>query len=342
KVKRMVKTELFLDEDYIGGYTGMKPSTTHSVAFHLCKDKYKCEKFLSLMDIPTLNSKLFYEKQKEEAVAYLNNFSQDKFVIKPLSLSGGRGIQFNVDTHNFNRSWDKSLEIQKEFKSKPYACIIQPLLIGFDIRVTIIEGVFSAALLRIPAHVVGDGQNTVATLIEKKNQNRSKSEYFNNKLIEFSDVLFQKLEQQNLKLDTVVEKDRIVHLSHIGNLVAGADSFDITDSISEELKQLAIKATAAIPGLYTSGVDIMTPDYTKREGYVIEVNTNANNRMHQLPLKGSAQSPYRQYVESLILQFNVLHNKPLNEEQITLNNKMKTFLQLKNEYAIKYYQVTTK
>lgn len=341
KVKRMVKTELFLDEDYIGGYTGMKPSTTHSVAFHLCKDKYECEKFLRLMDIPTLGSKLFYEKQKEEAITYVRNFSKDRFVIKPLSLSGGRGIQFNVNTDNFSRSWDKSIEIQKEIKRKPYACIIQPFLVGFDIRVTIIEGVFSAALLRIPAHVVGDGQSSISALIEKKNQSRIKSEYFNNKLIEINDLLFQTLERQNLKLDSVVKRNQVVHLSHIGNLVAGADSFDITDSLSEALKDLAIKATAAIPGLYTSGVDIMTPDYTKAEGYIIEVNTNANNRMHQLPLKGKKQYPYTHYVESLILQHNILKNKPLNEEEVIFNNKIKSFLQLKNEYAIKYYEAST-
>lgn len=337
----MVKTELFLDDNYIGGYTGMKPSTTHSVAFQLCKDKYKCERFLNLMDLPTLGSKLFYEDQKEEALASLKSFSEDQFVIKPLSLSGGRGIQFNVNTDNFSHSWDNSIEIQKEIGRKPYACIVQPFLVGFDIRVTIIEGIFSAALLRIPAHVIGDGQSAISGLIEKKNLSREASEYFNDKLIEINGVLLQTLESQSLKLDSVVKKDQVVHLSHIGNLVAGADSFDITDSLSEGLKDLAIKATAAIPGLYTSGVDIMTPDYTKNEGYIIEVNTNANNRMHQLPLKGKEQSPYKQYVESLIIQHRASKNKSLNEKEVTLNNKMKRFLQLKNEYAVKYYEVST-
>lgn len=338
--KQKIKTELFSDDVYIGGYTNMKPSTTHRVAFNLCKDKFKLERFLSLMVIPTFDSKIFYENEMGQAQEYIESNLDTQFVLKPLSLSGGRGIEFNVNNHNFDQYWNKSMEIQKENNVKPLACIVQPFIKGFDIRVTIIEGTFSAALLRLPAHVIGDGKQSISQLIEAKNLIRGESEYFNNKLIKINDTLISNLKDQNLALEDVVSENKVVQLSHIGNIVAGADSIDITDTISEELINLATNATAAVPGLYTSGVDILTPDYTKEKGYIIEVNTNANNRMHELPLKGKKRSPYRHYVETLIVQHKISNDYPLTEDEELLNNKIQKFLKLKTEYATSYFEIT--
>lgn len=339
QVKRMIKTELFYEEKYIGGYTGMKPSTTNSVAFHLCKDKFKLEKHLSSMDISTFKSELFYETQKEDAKEFLKKNENNLHVLKPLSLSGGRGIEFKVGIHNFEEAWTRSIEIQKENNSKPYACIIQSFMDGFDLRVTVIEGSFSSALLRIPAHVIGDDLHTVSELINIKNDIRKSSEYFNNKLIEIDDSLLKLLESQSLALNDVVNKNDIVQLSYVGNLVAGADSFDVTNELSEGLKRLAIEATAVIPGLYSSGVDIMTEDYTKDDGVIVEVNTNPNNRMHELPLRGNKQSPAKDYIKSLIVNNKLKNNEILNMEEIKINSSYQDFLKLKTDFYTKYFEM---
>lgn len=338
KAGKMIKTELFIEDQYIGGYTGMKPSTTHRSAFHLCKDKFLLEKHISQMDIPVLKSEIFYEDEKLTAKDFIEKNEEQNFVLKPLSLSGGRGIEFKVNEKNFETSWLNSMEIQKLYESKPLACIIQPFIKGFDLRVTIIEGVFSAALLRIPAHIIGDGESSIAKLIDKKNEMKQNSEYFNNKLIKISDALINILKEQQLTLDAIVDKDKVVHLSYVGNLVAGADSFDVTDEISEGLKKLAVDTVASIPGLYSAGVDIMAYDFTKDEGFVIEVNTNPNNRMHELPLRGQQQSPAKDYINSLIINYKILNNLSLSNEELQVNNEYQKFLKLKSDFAVKYFE----
>src|SRR5699024_398653 len=341
QVKRMVTTELFYNSNYIGGYTGMKPSTTDGVAFHLCKDKFKLEKHLSMKQIPTFKSEVFYEKNKEQAKEFIKEHNHILFVLKPLSLSGGRGIEFKVDITNFDEAWERSINTQKENNSKPYACILQPFMDGFDLRVTIIEGSFSSALLRLPAHVVGDGKHTIEQLINIKNEIKASSEYFNNKLIEISNPLLKILESQSLSLNDIVKKNDVVHLSYIGNLVAGADSFDVTYEVSEDIKNLAIEATAAIPGLYSSGVDIMTEDFKKGKGVIVEVNTNPNNRMHELPFRGQKRSPSTDYIKALVINQKLKDNERLNSEEIEINSNYQKFLKLKSDYYARFFEVRT-
>src|SRR5699024_10088277 len=137
---------------------GLLPSTTSTVAFNLCKDKFKLEKYLSKVGISTLNSQLYYEDQKSEAFNYIKENQEYTYVLKPLNLAGGTGIELDVSIENFSDSWDKSIEVQKSHKRKRPSCILQPFIKGFDVRICIVEGRFNSALLRLPAHVIGDGK----------------------------------------------------------------------------------------------------------------------------------------------------------------------------------------
>lgn len=314
---------------------GMRPASTSDDAFILCKDKYKLEHHLKKLDIKTLDSKLFDEDHYEDAFNFIKNNEESKFVVKPLNLRAGKGIQFNVDLDNFDTSWKNCFETQKIEKSQTRSCIIQRQINGFDLRVTIIEGKYSGALLRLPAHVVGDGQKTILELIEEKNERRQLITYFKSKMIPTDESTESFLRRCNLSLKSIPETDEVVLLTQISNLTFGGESIDVTDELSEEIKQLAIQSVASVPGLYTAGVDIMTEDYLNGEGYVIEINTNSNLTMHHMPYKGEVRCPYDDFVRVNLIRHKLENGIEISKDDKNFYVEIEKFLALKENYIQK-------
>lgn len=317
---------------------GLKPSSTSRAAFHLCRDKFRLENFLSSLDITTLESKLFTFEEKNHAFNHIKALDTEKFVLKPLSLAGGLGIELNVDEHNFSEAWDDSVTVQKSNNVSAPSCIVQPFIQGFDVRVSIIEGDFAAASLRLPAHIVGNGQESIKELIAKKNEARAKIKYFSNKMIKIDDKLKKRLKNINHTIEDVPENNQIIILTDISNLTLGGESIDITESISEKIVNTALNATAAIPGLNTAGIDFMVNDYKEGDGYIIEVNTNANHTIHHVPLKGDVHYPFHQLIKSLLVKYKAEQGYEMDEKERVLLKSIWKFKKLKEFHAIKLFE----
>lgn len=330
-------TNLYYKNKKVGFLKGLKVNTTEKVAFDLCRDKFMLEKYLQKFNINTLKSKVFNENEYEEALSYIETIQNTSFVLKPLSLAGGKGIELNIKKEDFKKAWDESLKIQKHEKVKDPSCLIQPYIDGFDVRISIIEGVFSAATLRLPAHIVGNNHNTIKELIEQKNNERKSIQYFKNKLIPINQSLEKKLAKDKLSLESVLGTGDVYLLSDISNLTLGGESIDVTNQVSEELINLAIESIAAIPGMYTGGVDIMTEDFEKGDGYIIEINTNANHTMHHLPLKGKPSLPFDDLIRNLLIKHKVSMGIGLSKSESLKFKNINNFNLLKNKYSCQYY-----
>src|SRR5699024_10193109 len=275
KRDRKLKLTNFYDGSrLIGSLKGLRVSTTSKEAFNLCRDKYKLEKFLNDQGFLSLNSKVFTVTEFKEAKEYVDSNPDSAFVLKPLSLAGGKGIELNVTSENFVNSWNASIHAQRKSKVKNPTCIVQRFVSGFDVRVSVIEGQVSAVTLRLPAHVVGDGKSTIQELIKEKNDERILIKYFQKKLIPIDKKLITRLASDNKSLDDILKNNEVYLLSDISNLTLGGESIDITDIVSDEIKEIALNSIASIPGFYSGGVDMMTEDFTKDEAFIIEINTN--------------------------------------------------------------------
>ncbi|HJE19778.1 MAG TPA: ATP-grasp domain-containing protein [Aliicoccus persicus] len=327
--------KFFFNNQEVSYMKGMRPGSTTDAAFNLCKDKYKLEQHLKKLNLKTLDSKLFTKVQYDDAFNYIKNNVETKFVVKPLNLRAGKGILFNVDTENFDNAWNKCIESQlSEGYTKP-SCIVQPHINGFDLRVTIIEGKYSGAVLRLPAHVVGDGKSTIRELIEDKNEKRQLITYFKSKLIPTDKRTETFLNNQQLNFDSIPTEDQVVMLTHISNLTFGGESIDVTDVLSERIKELAIHSVASVPGLFTAGVDILTEDYLNGEGFVIEINTNSNLTMHHMPYKGEARYPYDDFVRINLIRHKLEHNIEISNDDRDFYKEVEEFLALKKDYSQK-------
>lgn len=333
---RKLKITRFYDGHVlIGSLKGLRVSSTGKEAFNLCRDKFKLEKYLEDQGFLSLHSKIFTVTEFKEAKAYVDDNPEHTYVLKPLSLAGGTGIELNVTSDNFVNAWNASIHAQRKSRVKNPTCIIQRFVSGFDVRVSVIEGQVSAATLRLPAHVVGDGKNTIESLINKKNEDRSLIKYFQKKLIPIDNKLLNRLEKSNKKLQTILSKDEVYLLSDISNLTLGGESIDITEIVSDEIKEMALNSIASIPGFYSGGVDIMTEDFTKEEAYIIEINTNANHTMHHLPLKGEPKEPFKDLLKMLKLKSEINNKIDIDSDKINMMNNIYNFSLLKDKYSRK-------
>ncbi|WP_020006177.1 ATP-grasp domain-containing protein [Salinicoccus albus] len=329
---------LYYGNKKIGTMTGLKPPSTGKIASTLCNDKFRMENYLRKLEIPVLRSEHFFNK--ENAFEFLHKDEAVSYVLKPLSLAGGDGIELNVQTDTFSNAWDNSLKVQKEKNVTNPSCIIQPYINGFDVRISIIEGRFNSALLRLPANITGDGKQTINQLIQQKNEYRTTIPYYRKKLINVNDQLVDRLALEELNLDSVPNNKEVIVLNDISNLTLGGESVDITNEVSEDIINAAVEAVASVPQLYTAGIDFMCEDFTEGLGHIIEINTNANHTMHHVPVKGEAHEPFDALIESILIKYKVRNGIALTEDEALIYKDIVKFIDLKSKITSNIFQFT--
>ena len=81
-----------------------------------------------------------------------------------MTVNHGRGISVDITTYDDAL---KAFRIAKEVSNR---IIIENYITGQDYRLLVINNVLVAAALRSPAHIIGDGERTVETLIADENR----------------------------------------------------------------------------------------------------------------------------------------------------------------------------
>jgi len=206
-------------------------------------------------------------------------------VLKPLDGNHGKGASINVKT------WEDALsglEFAKKYSRK---IIVERFITGYDFRVLVINNRVVAAAQRVPAHVKGDGKNTINQLIEKENLDPRRGYGHENVLTEITvdrDTT-DLLSKMGYTLDTIPKKDEIVYLKSTANLSTGGTSIDVTDMMHPENIFLAERISRVI-GLDVCGIDIMAENLTQplkeNGGVILEVNAAPGFRMHLAPAEG--------------------------------------------------------
>ncbi|MCY3412786.1 MAG: cyanophycin synthetase [Candidatus Heimdallarchaeota archaeon] len=219
-------------------------------------------------------------------------------VIKPLDVSHGRGVSLNIDNIE---DFDKAFEYANSYARE---VIIERFVEGRDFRVLVINGQFTAAAERVPAHVVGDGTSTIQELIDKVNLDPRRGIGHEKVLtkIYIDENTNRLLEDQKFTLESIPEAGIFVQLKSTANLSTGGTSVDVTNIIHFENIQLAERAVKTI-GLDIAGVDIIAPDITTpiktNGGVIIEVNAAPGFRMHIQPTEGTHRNVAKPVIDML-------------------------------------------
>jgi cyanophycin synthetase len=169
--------------------------------------------------------------------------------------------------------------------------IVEKFITGYDFRVLVIDNKLVAAAKREPAHIKGDGIQTIQQLIDETNLDPKRGYGHENVLtqIDVDRDTTDLLEKLNYTLETVPKKGEVVYLKSTANLSTGGTSIDVTDMMHPENIFLCERISRVI-GLDICGVDIMAENLTQplkeNGGCILEVNAAPGFRMHLAPSEG--------------------------------------------------------
>lgn len=255
---------------------------TSNIAVDIACNKEDTKRMLDAASIPVAKGDICVDEEDLEATIKRIGYP---IVIKPLDGNHGKGASINVNT------WEDALAGLAFAKKYSRRVIVERFITGYDFRVLVIDNKVVAAAQRVPAHVKGDGKNTIQYLIDEENKDPRRGYGHENVLTEISvdrDTL-DLLSKKEYTLETVPAKDEIVYLKSTANLSTGGTSIDVTDMMHPENIFLA-ERIARVIGLDVCGIDIMAKNLTQplkeNGGVILEVNAAPGFRMHLAPSEG--------------------------------------------------------
>ncbi len=255
---------------------------TSSIAVDIACNKEQTKKMLDAASIPVASGGICVDEEDLEAVVNKIGYP---IVLKPLDGNHGKGASINV------KKWEDAVEGLAYSKKYSNRVIVEKFITGYDFRVLIIDNKLVAAAKREPAHVKGDGNQTIQQLIDETNKDPKRGYGHENVLtqIDVDRDTTDLLEKLGYTLETVPKKDEVVYLKSTANLSTGGTSVDVTDRMHPENIFLCERISRVI-GLDICGVDIMAENLTQplkeNGGCILEVNAAPGFRMHLAPSEG--------------------------------------------------------
>jgi len=243
-------------------------------------DKKICTRILREGNFPVLPSHPFWFWQRKKALRFARKIDFP-VVVKPRAGSVARHV-----TTNIKNEIELELAIDHANEFSPYFLVEKYQADCFVHRATLIDGLFVACAKQLPAHVVGNGQDSIARLIEQKNTDPRRDDKFYHKLT--ADESF--LRDQALTTASVPANDQTIFLQKDPFMRYGGDIAEVTDEVHPDNVKL-FSDIASHFGLKIIGLDFMIKDiarsWREQPCAVLEVNTVPCIEMHHYPIYGT-------------------------------------------------------
>ncbi|MBU3749301.1 MAG: cyanophycin synthetase [Mycobacterium sp.] len=258
-------------------------SKTSHIAVEIASDKNLANSLLADLGLPVPRQKLVYSV--DEAIRAAERIGYP-VVVKPLDGNHGRGVTVDIAGEDGIAAAFETADAEGS------AVVVETMLRGDDHRLLVVNGQLVAAARRVPGHVKGDGQHTIAELVDIVNQDPRRGVGHENVLtrLEFDAQAESLLAEKGYTAETVPADGEEVYLRRTANISTGGTAVDVTDTIHPDNKLMAERAIGAI-GLDVGAVDFLTTDITKsyREtgGGICEINAGPGLRMHIAPSEGT-------------------------------------------------------
>ncbi len=268
---------------------------TTALSVEIADEKFRTKGLLRQAGIPTPEGSL--TESFEEAVRVAENLGYP-VAVKPEVGNHGRGITARVTD---------LMELETAFASALRICdsvIVERSLSGLDFRVLVINGNLTAAALREPAYVVGDGTSSIRQLIDKVNEDPRRGVGHERVLtaISIDHMTERLLSFQGYHIDDVLSAKEKLYLKSTANLSTGGTARDVTDDVHPDVR-LMCERIARIIGMDCMGIDIVAPSLNQPlvpgSAGIVEVNAAPGFRMHMDPSEGIARNVAKPFVDML-------------------------------------------
>lgn len=254
-----------------------------------CKDL--TDKLLCAHGLPTPKTECFYNKSYKKSEAK-KQLSQLKYpiILKNARGSNSRGI------FPFIGNLADAEEVLAEKLPHYRSMVGQEMVEGKEFRILILDEKVIGALEMIPPYALGDGVSTIGKIIKRKQKDTERR-------TEFDEKLEQILKEQNVTLQSVMQKNEIAFIKKNSCLAEGGETKDVTDIVHSSVEEVCVKA-AKVVGKHLVGIDVMcediSRDITEQSFHIIEINGKPDLYIHYNPTIGKTRNVVEEIVKFMI------------------------------------------
>lgn len=261
-------------------------------AHRVCRSTGMVRRYLKAAEVPTPQSRVLQHGQYSVAVRYWETLGR-RATVKPARASGAQGTTVGVRFEgDLRTAWGKAVEsVEPE-----HPILIEATHNGLDLHTYVVGEAVVSALVRVPFYILGDGESTLEELAQAELARRLGPE---GDVPELDD---DALTEAGLTRSHVPASGSICELPPVpGAPREGALYVDVTDGLSEEVKQLAIDGLWALPGLEAGGVDLVVSALDSAEGaLVVDIDPAASVADFRHPDYGKYRQPHLAIMEQIV------------------------------------------
>jgi len=242
---------------------------TGGVAMTWCQDKV-----LTLRRLASVGLRVPRQQTAGDMAADLAFLRElGSIVVKPALGEQGRGISVGVRT---KEELEQALE---RARKEGGHIVLEELCDGQDLRIVVIGYKTVAAAIRRPAEVTGDGQSSLAQLIERQSARRAAATDGESRIPTDAETL-RCLAGQGLDMDSVPADGQRVQVRKTANLHTGGTIHDVTAQLHPTLRAAAESAARALR-IPVVGLDFLVPAPDQEDYVIIEANERPGLANHE-------------------------------------------------------------
>ena len=253
-------------------------------AVDIGRDKEKTKQALQKQGVAVPEGQQFTADTSNEEILEFATKLGFPVVLKPTDGSFGRGVVSNITGIGELKFSLEYVRTKLNYRD----VIVEQYIPGNEYRLYVVGDDVVGAMNRIPPNVIGDGEHSIKMLIELKNEERNLNPRLVSCPIIVNEEVTDFIGRSAYTLDTVPEKGENIILSDKTNISIGGDPIDVFDELSENVKEQAVKALQAVPGLEHGAIDLIVHG-TSSKVYVIELNPTAQLGGLLYPIKGKSR-----------------------------------------------------
>ena len=282
-------------------------SKTSSIAVDIAGDKAETKYLLNKAAIKVPQGEKIRDIKELKEVINVLGFP---VVIKPVDGNHGRGITSDI------QNIEEAIEAYKNACKESDRIIVENHIYGEDFRFLVINFKLVAVAKRTAAKVEGDGNSTIAELVEEVNRDPRRG-YRHEKVltkIDLNEISLGLIRKKGYDLNSILPEGEMLILKDTANLSTGGTAEDVTDIVHSS-NIFLVERIARLIDLDICGIDIITNDVSEpieeTGGCVIEVNAGPGFRMHLAPTTGLPRNVAAPVLDALFPKKNELGRIPI-------------------------------
>ncbi|WP_022667182.1 N-acetylglutaminylglutamine synthetase [Desulfospira joergensenii] len=242
---------------------------TSAVAMTKCDDKRLTRRLVMKAGIKAPRQILHTDP--ENALEFMNKVG--RVVVKPARGEQGEGISVDISDAD---------ELKGAIKKAESICsdvLLEEYIKGEDLRIIVIDYEIVAAAIRKPPAITGTGNHSISDLIQKHNRRRMAATGGESRIPDDRETL-RCLKKEGYEYESILEKDKTLVVRKTANLHTGGTIHDVTEDLSDVLKDAAVKVSKAVD-IPVTGLDFMVPDIYGDTYAFIEANERPGLANHE-------------------------------------------------------------